>query len=143
MPMCADVSRWIREGEVKASNYGYVHHDISITVCADFVTAYEILMRLAKEHKHTERHLPGKQGLVVDPNDDFNCEKPAMETKNQWLWEILLHSFSVLALCVVEMWIVDVCCIANCLIFERHNAVALCVQLYKSHWFIGSSERIK
>lgn len=28
-----------------------------------------------------ERNSPGKQGLVDDPNEDFNCEKPEMKHK--------------------------------------------------------------
>lgn len=39
------------------------------------MTAYNSIYTISKHH------LPGKHGLVADPNDDFNCEKPAMETE--------------------------------------------------------------
>lgn len=39
----------------------------------------------------TIQHLPGRHGLVADPNDDFNCEKPA---KHRVDIHVLAISFS-------------------------------------------------
>lgn len=60
--MYADLS--MCEGEMNIS-HGYVH---MIFNHFGFVTT-RIIYAISK-------HLPGKQGLVADPNDDFNCENP-------------------------------------------------------------------
>lgn len=50
--------------------------------CNEQVTSNESDLQLRIE-RSTEWNSPGKQGLVDDPNEDFNCEKPEREKEEQ------------------------------------------------------------
>lgn len=72
-----------------------------------------------------QTHLPGKHGLVADPNDDFNCEKPVTRHKMQKR----IKQMNEVRACVVHIafitfsieWVRESC--ELCVIFESRQSV--------------------
>lgn len=102
-----------REGEVWELK-SRVRSPCISNLTIEFVTAYNSIYTISKHH------LPGKHGLVADPKDDFNCEKPAMETErfycivcgcgcneHWWRWYLKRHNAVAFGVWHESRWLLD------------------------------------
>lgn len=59
---------------------------LPVLLVSDFTFVTTIFKYELNRKKKEIKNLPGKHGLVADPKDDFNCEKPAKRRNKRTIY---------------------------------------------------------